>query len=166
MPIESAQRTSAIADRESLPEELFRRVVAHAPLVAIDLVVQDGKRRLLLGWRRNPPARGYWFVPGGRVRKGETLAEAFMRISETELGKAFQLEQSIFMGVYQHFYSDNFRGEAKASTHYITLAHKLRANDSTLTLPDGQHSRYRWASRHDVDCDLLVHPYARAYFHG
>ena len=64
MPTETARRKLAIVAREPLPENLFRSVVAHAPLVAIDLVVQDRQRRVLLGWRRNPPARGYWFVPG------------------------------------------------------------------------------------------------------
>lgn len=166
MPTETARRDLAFVERGRLPENLFRCVVAHAPLVAIDLVVQDRQRRLLLGWRRKPPARGYWFVPGGRVLKNETLSDAFTRISEAELGKTFQLEQSIFMGVYQHFYSDNFLGEARSSTHYITLAHKVRAHDASLPLPDAQHSRYRWASRTDIERDLLVHPYARAYFRG
>ncbi len=164
MPTDTARRLPAHADCGLLSDAMFCHVVAHAPLVAIDLVVQDRHRRLLLGWRRNPPARGYWFVPGGRVRKDETLADAFARISAAELGEAFQMEQSIFMGVYQHFYSDNFRGEARASTHYITLAHKLRAGDTALPLPEAQHSRYRWASRRDIERDLLVHPYARAYF--
>ncbi len=167
MPIETAgSRIAAHNEDGLLPQDEFAQVVAHAPLVAIDLVVQDRRRRLLLGWRRNPPARGYWFVPGGRVRKDETLAEAFVRISAAELGREFQLEQSIFMGVYQHFYRDNFRGEARASTHYITLAHKLRATDGPLPLPQAQHSRYRWASANDIRHDLLVHPYARAYFRG
>ncbi len=166
MPIESARRAPALADRGLLPDILFRQVVTHAPLVAIDLIVQDRQRRVLLGWRRNPPARGYWFVPGGRVRKDETLADAFTRISAAELGETFQLEQSIFMGIYQHFYSENFCGEARSSTHYITLAHQLRPGDTSLLLPDAQHSRYRWASKNDIERDLLVHPYARAYFRG
>ena len=54
-----------------LPPEAFAHIVAHAPLVAIDLLVQDTQQRLLLGWRNHPPARGYWFVPGGRIRKNE-----------------------------------------------------------------------------------------------
>ena len=165
MPIDTAGRADAAPDEHGLlPAELFGRIVAHAPLVAIDLIVQNAQRRLLLGWRRNPPARGYWFVPGGRVRKDESLADAFARISAAELGTEFQLEQSIFMGVYQHFYPDNFLGEARASTHYITLAHKVRATDAPLLLPDKQHSRYRWACASDIQHDLLVHPYARAYF--
>lgn len=165
MPIETAGRHKLAARKSDLlPEALFVEVVANAPLVAIDLLVQDRQRRLLLGWRRNPPARSYWFVPGGRVRKNESLADAFARISVSELGQEYQLEQSVFVGVYQHFYSDNFLGESRASTHYITLAHKLRAGDGPLTLPQTQHSRYRWASCSDIREDLLVHPYARAYF--
>lgn len=164
MPIETTGRPdSAPEQRGMLSDEVFAQVIAHAPLVAMDLVVQDSQRRLLLGWRRHPPARGYWFVPGGRVRKNEPLIDAFARITFTELGQTYSLEQSIFMGVYQHFYRDNFRGDAHASTHYIVLAHKLRSPQAKLPLPDAQHSRYRWAHPADIQHDLLVHPYARDY---
>ena len=40
-----------------LPPEAFAHIVAHAPLVAIDLLVQDTQQRLLLGWRNHPPDR-------------------------------------------------------------------------------------------------------------
>lgn len=44
-------------------------VVGHAPLVPVALVVlaADG---VVPGTRRNDPARGEWFVPGGRVHEG------------------------------------------------------------------------------------------------
>lgn len=165
MPIEKhGSRSAARHGPALLAREAFEHVVAHAPLVAIDLLVQDPRQRLLLGWRTNPPARGYWFVPGGRIRKDEPLADAFARISKSELGKEFQLEQSIFMGVHQHFYQDNFRGQSGASTHYIALAHKVWLGDISLSPPETQHSRYRWAGAQDIAQDLLVHPYARAYF--
>ena len=55
----------------------FLTVVRLTPLVAIDLIVTDGNRRILLGHRRNRPAQGTWFVPGGRITKNETLDAAF-----------------------------------------------------------------------------------------
>jgi colanic acid biosynthesis protein WcaH len=39
-----------------------------------------------MGWRGNDPARGTWFVPGGRIRKNEKIADAFERIIRTETG--------------------------------------------------------------------------------
>jgi colanic acid biosynthesis protein WcaH len=147
-----------------LPENLFEQIIANAPLVAIDLLVEDAGRRRLLGWRVNPPARACWFVPGGRVRKNETLEQAFARITTSELGQTFKLDQSVFVGVYQHFYPDNFKGVHGASTHYLSLAYRLWIGEQALALPQSQHSQYRWAYPDTIVDDPQVHPYSRAYF--
>jgi colanic acid biosynthesis protein WcaH len=68
-------------------------MVKNMPLIAIDLLVENEKGEYLLGWRSNPPAQSCWFVPGGRIRKNESLASAFIRITQTELGSALNLEQ-------------------------------------------------------------------------
>jgi colanic acid biosynthesis protein WcaH len=39
-----------------------------------------------MGWRENEPAKRTWFVPGGRIRKDEKIADAFERIIRTETG--------------------------------------------------------------------------------
>lgn len=152
------------ASSRLLPEKVFEQVVANAPLVAIDLLVEDAGRRMLLGWRKNPPARDSWFVPGGRVRKDETLSAAFSRITEEELGRPFRLDQTVFVGIYQHFYTDNFLGEEGASTHYLALAHRLWTGELPLRLPLTQHTQYRWEHPAVIAQDPLVHGYSRAYF--
>jgi 8-oxo-dGTP diphosphatase len=48
------------------------------------IVVDDG--RLLLIRRGRGPAQGEWSVPGGRVERGETLAEAVVRELAEETG--------------------------------------------------------------------------------
>lgn len=55
------------------------------PLVAIDLIVRS-EEKVLLGRRTNEPAKGFFFVPGGRIFKGETARTAFQRITLAELG--------------------------------------------------------------------------------
>ncbi len=35
-----------------LPDEVFAQVIEHAPLIAIDLLVEDKEQRVLLGWRK------------------------------------------------------------------------------------------------------------------
>ncbi|MBW8834431.1 MAG: NUDIX domain-containing protein, partial [Burkholderia sp.] len=95
-----------------LTEIDFLDVVRLTPLVAIDLLVRDADGRVLLGHRRNRPARGTWFVPGGRILKDETLDAAFSRIADAELGIAKLARSSArFEGVVEHHYSDNFAGE-------------------------------------------------------
>ncbi len=164
MPTKQASACPAPTASHYLPDVLFEKIIANAPLIAIDLIVEDSDRRVLLGWRKNPPAKASWFVPGGRVRKNETLDTAFARISEAELGQKFQREQSVFIGIYQHFYPDNFLGQDGESTHYLALAHRLWSGDCQLNLPLCQHAQYRWAYPRSIVSDLQVHAYTRAYF--
>jgi colanic acid biosynthesis protein WcaH len=69
-----------------LEAESFAAVVRLTPLVSIDLIVRDRQERVLLGRRTHPPARGWWFVPGGRIRKDERLSDATARLLAEELG--------------------------------------------------------------------------------
>ncbi|MGI8810005.1 MAG: NUDIX hydrolase [Acidimicrobiales bacterium] len=55
------------------------------PEVCVGAVTVDGER-LLLVRRGHGPAAGEWSVPGGRVEKGETLAEAVLRELAEETG--------------------------------------------------------------------------------
>ena len=77
---------SARPEAPLLPRADWLQVVRHAPLVSIDLILRDAQGRVLLGLRENEPARGLWFVPGGVIRKDETLDAAFSRIARNELG--------------------------------------------------------------------------------
>lgn len=52
-----------------LPDNLFSELVKYAPLVAIDLILEDKEKKIILGKRLNKPAQGYYFVPGGRIHK-------------------------------------------------------------------------------------------------
>ncbi len=142
----------------------FRRAVEMLPLVSIDLLLRDGAGRYLTGLRANPPARGAWFVPGGRIRKNETLRQALCRIAREELGLSVPAESWRPRGVYEHFYGTNFAGEAGRSTHYVVLAYEADFPLDIANLPRAQHQRYRWASAEAIAADPGVHPYTQAYF--
>jgi colanic acid biosynthesis protein WcaH len=85
----------------------FARIVRHAPLVSIDVLLKDPEEYVLLGLRVNEPARGKYFVPGGVIRKNERLRDAFSRILKAELGLKIAFEDARFLGVFEHFYETN-----------------------------------------------------------
>ena len=146
-----------------LSQEDFLRMVRDAPLVSFDLLARDEEGNVLLGLRSNAPARGYWFVPGGVLRKDERFEQAFRRICQAELGLARELAQARFAGVYEHLYDDNFADEPGVSTHYVALAWELPIGERPERLPTGQHREYRWVPIGVLAADPTIHPNSRAY---
>jgi colanic acid biosynthesis protein WcaH len=156
--------SNAPAEPPLLDRAQFSAVVANAPLVAFDLIVEDPQGAILLGMRSNPPARGYWFTPGGRIRKHEGLEAAFARITRDELGREFPRSECDFLDVCEHHYDTNFLGEPGATTHYIVLVHRLRTQRELLRLPTTQHSHYTWMLPGLLRRHPQVHPHVQAYF--
>lgn len=142
----------------------FRQAVEMLPLVSIDLLLRDSTGRYLTGLRANPPAQGAWFVPGGRIRKNESLRDALRRIVHDELGLSVPEQAWQPRGVYEHFYGTNFAGEAGRSTHYVVLAYEAELSLDTASLPLDQHNCYRWLPAEVIAADPGVHPYTQAYF--
>lgn len=133
------------------------------PLVSLDFIVENSRGEFLLGKRTNRPAQGYWFVPGGRVQKDETLEAAFERLTMAELGLRLPITAGQFYGVWQHFYDDNFSG-TDFTTHYVVLGFRFRVAEEDLILPDEQHDDYRWLTPDALLASNDVHANSRAYF--
>jgi colanic acid biosynthesis protein WcaH len=147
----------------NLSEKLFKSVVESTPLISIDLIVRNSQGKILLGKRTNRPAQGYWFVPGGRILKDETLELAFKRVILTELGLEFLEVKASFIGTYQHLYDDNFF-DTTFSTHYIVLAYEMVLHDDLASIPNEQHSSYNWFSENHLLNDDEVHLHTKWYF--
>lgn len=147
-----------------LPQAQWLQVVERTPLVSIDLILQDAGGRVLLGLRRNQPARGFWFVPGGVIRKDETLDQAYARIALTELGWHAQRDQARLLGVYEHFYDNNFAEAAGVRTHYVVLAHRCRLDHLPQRPADAQHESLCSLTPAELLASDRVHPYTKAYF--
>ncbi|WP_163131905.1 GDP-mannose mannosyl hydrolase [Agarivorans sp. Alg241-V36] len=141
--------------------ETFKTVIQSTPLVSIDFIVRNTSGQILLGKRNNRPAKGYWFVPGGRVLKDEPLDLAFSRLLKQELG--IDNASSSFKGVYQHFYEDNVSSN-DFSTHYVVLAYDIVEDGGLTELPDEQHCDYYWFDEADLLRNKRVHRHTQWYF--
>lgn len=146
-----------------LPDETFKSIIQHTPLISIDLIVRNEVGEVLLGKRVNAPAKGYWFVPGGRVRKNETLDDAFVRLVREELGieSGVTRVDAKFLGVFEHFYDDCVFGD-DISTHYIVLAYTLSLTSIRKINGISQHHEFKWIKKSMIEHDL--HFYSNLYF--
>ncbi len=152
-----------------LDNKTFASVIENTPLISIDLVVRNNEGKILLGLRTNKPAQGFWFVPGGRIAKNESLADAFKRLTKAELGIELSITDATYLGLYEHFYQDSVfdRGdEAKGiSTHYVVngfeIVLPLSNNDS---LPKDQHESYCWLTQTELLAAENVHVHSKWYF--
>ncbi len=150
-----------------LSAEAFKQVVRNAPLVSIDLLLYSSNHEILLGQRSNMPARNFWFVPGGRIYKDESIRAAFSRITLVETGLRLSSEQAVFHGVYEHIHPDqNFADEPGFGTHYVVLAFEVKLTGDLPALPLEQHTLYRWMTVPELLRDEHVHPYTKNYFNG
>jgi colanic acid biosynthesis protein WcaH len=148
-----------------LDEKSFIEVTKNSPLVSIDLLVEDGKGRFLLGRRINKPAQGFWFVPGGRILKDQTLKEAFSSIAQRELGIALSINDGKLRGVYEHFYDDNYFEIAGFGTHYVVVAYDVELPSGAFDrLPKDQHEEWAFMSPWEIEDRSDVHPSSKGFF--
>jgi len=146
-------------------EKEFSVACAVLPLVSIDFVF-IARKKVLLGRRRNSPARDFLFTPGGRIRKNEPIEHATRRVLNEELGFAQSvLDKKRFLGVWDHFYQDS-AFSPDIGTHYVNLAYSIEIDISDLdhaSLPLDQHSEWFWVGLEDIDLLNQTHQYAKVY---
>ena len=151
-----------------LNQASFAELVKNAPVVAIDLCINK-KNKILLGKRLNPPAKNFYFVPGGRIRKGEKLDDTIIRLLKEELQAEFVNDQisKLLLGVYQHFYTDNFIGNNDFNSHYVTIAFLVNYEELIkISSSDRkeQHSQYIWYEENKEEFkDINIHKYSKDY---
>lgn len=138
---------------EWVPDHDWNLIVRSVPIVSVDLVVvHDGG--VVLGHRTNEPAKGTWFVPGGRVQKGERFEAAVHRIAEAELGVDVSIDRCL--GTYQHFYDiADVDGTGK---HYVAVGYVVSPQSAAFA-PDDQHETLQ--TFHSIPEN--THEYTRRY---
>lgn len=150
--MEGDKVSECMQDNGWIPEEEWNIVVKNIPIVSVDLIVLH-KGGLLLGRRSNEPAKGEWFVPGGRLRKCERLKDAVHRIAKKELGTEVEIRE--MLAIYEHFY--NTSDVPNASKHYVAIGFVVTLLHEEFA-PDNQHTEFRVFRNRDG-----LHPYVKQY---
>jgi len=144
-----------------LPRTVFSNIIEYAPLISIDLcIAHQGK--ILLGKRNNPPAKDFYFTPGGRIYKNEPWQDAMQRIAQDELGLDIQVSDWQLMGMWDHFYKDSIIND-QISTHYVNMPYYFEFTTLPDLYLDSQHSALSWFEISSCQNNDMIHPYTQNY---
>lgn len=69
----------------NIPEQMYKDILEIMPICCVDLVITYHNKYLLLK-RVKEPAKGEWWLPGGRIWKNEEIKCAALRKAREETG--------------------------------------------------------------------------------
>lgn len=127
----------AASDAGLIPENLYKEFLIHMPVVCVDLLVRRGAKYLLVK-RRNEPLKGEWWVPGGRVLKGEMALEAATRKLRAETGIEGRFFK--FVGYYEDFYETS---AFDVPCHSISIVYETEVDEQRIMV-DETSEDFRW----------------------
>ena len=122
-----------------MPESVWKQVKQYVPIPCLDVVLENYDGDVLLGWRRIPPYRDVWALPGGRLHGGEGIKAAAARILAEY---CLSVRDLFLVGVFP------IRFPSRADVP-ICVAGRIARGEAT---PDGEEfSSFRWTRRLPVD---------------
>jgi len=130
------------AETGKIPLTLYELITDSIPIPSVEAIISKGNSLLFLR-RQNSPAKGQWWFPGGRIRKGETLEGALYREVKEETG--LEVIKSELVNVY----SIMFNGR-----HDISIAYLCKCKGFKIIL-NNEHSEYRYFK----SLPKSIHPY-------
>lgn len=112
---------------QKLPFKTFLKTFKFVPRVAVNLLVKNSSKQILLTKRAKPPFAGYWHIPGSFLLKGEKLADCIERVAREELGIKLEKEKVKLLGVFEDLDKDE-RG------HIIDVIYCYQLTENNLSL--------------------------------
>lgn len=156
-----------------LSREKYLSAVSLTQIVSVDLIVKYSDGKILLGKRKNKPAQGIYFVPGGRVFKGERVRDAVDRQLTKELGIISKGLDIKLRCVSEHVYDDNFAEAVdekgnNVSTHYVNFAYDICLPNNHIGIDLGvfgiEHDDIKFLTPEEIVKSKQVHEYVKNYF--
>ena len=117
------------------------------PTLGVSGVVFNNQKQILLIQRNQPPAMGFWSIPGGKLEAGESLVEACRREIKEETGLDTEIKNIVAVVERR---VEGF--------HYVIIDYLAQLVDKENTQPIAQSdvSEVRWVSlEHLIDYELV-----------
>lgn len=88
---------------KQIPKPIFNQIRKHVPLSCVDAILVKGDSFFLV--RRNiPPFKNKWCLPGGIIKRGQTIFNRLDQVGKEELGVKFKIVKTV--GFYEKIYKN------------------------------------------------------------
>ncbi len=136
-----------------IPEKIYRSIVDTMPILCVDAIIRNAHGQVLLVKRTNEPLKGEWWVPGGRVYKGELLEDSIQRKVKEELGIDIQIN-----GV-AGYYEDQFEKNplnVESGLHTLGIVFEATPQNLDIQLDNQSGS---WKFFDNLPTRLFIKPF-------
>jgi colanic acid biosynthesis protein WcaH len=140
-----------------IPAKLYYQILERMPIACVDVAIVAAGSVLLVK-RCDAPARDSWWVPGGRVLKGEKMRETAARKALEEVGMVCHVGPIIHTA--ETIFPD---GPGGVPIHSINSCFFLYPADADIALSlDDHHEDVKWVR----SIPEGLHPYVTACLRG
>ena len=129
-----------------IEKDLYSKIREVIPTLCVDMVVTNWRNEFLLIKRTQSPAKGQWWLPGGRVFKNETLQQAVLRKAREEIGVDVTFRN--FISVEETIFK-------KDNVHTVNAVFHVTYYGTDINL-DETHSTYVWEKEIDESLHFAV----------
>lgn len=134
------------------PKSDYAQAVNYLPICCVDIFVFTQKtHQYFMVLRKQKPAQGEWWYPGGRLFKGESFFECAVRKCRDEVG--LQVKPLAELGVYSTVFPDS---EWNCQAHTVNIAVLAFLEENSFIQLDHDHEQGQW-------CDLNIPPKHNLY---
>jgi colanic acid biosynthesis protein WcaH len=149
----NVEELTKVTDRRKyLPGDVYKKVVQDSVVCCVDILLvrfnpAENRKECLLVLRSTEPAKGLWWLPGGRLLKGETFFAAARRKARQETGLTAVTPVQV-LGVWNTFFPtshwDDDESKGTQTVNPIVLVEVLQAG-ADVELDETCES-YQWIS--------------------
>ena len=134
-----------------IPDADYIQIQEMMPVLCVDVVIIHQGKCLLLK-RKNHPAKGKWWFPGGRMLKNETIEHAVKRKAAEEVNL-----QGQYLGILS-IEETQFpqTGSMLCDIHTVNICCKINSKRVLSIKVNEEHDGYVWVDRHEA-VDLALH---------
>ena|SRR3990167_3814889 len=125
---------------EFIPNNNYREIIKSLPIMCVDVIIKNATGEILLIKRANKPLKNEWWVVGGRVLKGEKIADAVKRKTIQEVG--LKLKDIKPLGYYEEIFNESPLGD-RDTIHTVSFVFSAKVESGNVKL-DNQSNGYSW----------------------